>query len=39
MQSFPCHNDQFAAQIWLIFHSPVEEGKKKNKKKTHLVDE
>lgn len=24
LQSFPCHNDQFAAQVSLIFHSPVE---------------
>lgn len=24
LQSFPFHNDQFAAQISLIFHSPVE---------------
>lgn len=24
LQSFPCHNDQFAAQISMIFHSPVE---------------
>lgn len=24
LQSFPCHNEQFAVQISLIFHSPVE---------------
>lgn len=40
MQSFPCHNDQFAAQISLIFffHSPVEK-KTTTTKNQQTVDE
>lgn len=35
MQSFPCHNDQFAAQISLIFFSQSCGKKKQQQQKTN----